>query len=482
MNDSSSIAPSQATRVFISYSHLDRAWVDEYLCPLLDAANFGVHIDHRDFQIGRTFLQNMREGVEQSDHMMIVLTPDWLRSMWTAFEAEVALQQPADERRLLMLKLRPCDVSRELKWLTFLDVTDFDRRDDEMLRLLRQLGADNDQLARAKERIARKGLAALRELMHEPRVQKEVAHFSHGFSAIVEKIGRVDRCKLLHELFHTAESEQRNIQRIFRQIVDGRAEWSEALTPALLLRNAVKKLIAGAEGTFDAGDVPWIGLIRPACDELASAARARDLDRLQFWIDQIGNVVGQYLKELNDEIVALVKQMPLQQLVDSLHIVDGRIKRFEFDPPAREQYDDFLKGLEPLRDLGDIVRRQVHNHNMLQQVALQRQRPVKQSNIEYQWRMTISGHVRALRAEGDGPPLARLMELGQQVDARIANAGIVRDEVFFLDLHGELQEFDAELQLLFALVDNYLHTDVCKRLKQFGDVLEAILTKMQNDD
>jgi hypothetical protein len=72
--------------VFISYSHADATWVREWLQPRLEAATLSTSIDWRDFDVGVPSLENMERAVDHSRHTLLVLTPAWVSSEWTAFE------------------------------------------------------------------------------------------------------------------------------------------------------------------------------------------------------------------------------------------------------------------------------------------------------------------------------------------------------------------------------------------------------------
>lgn len=67
-------------KVFISYSHQDREWVENWLMPRLEEAGLEVCIDFRDFKIGRASVLNMEEAVETCDKTLLVLTPKWKRA------------------------------------------------------------------------------------------------------------------------------------------------------------------------------------------------------------------------------------------------------------------------------------------------------------------------------------------------------------------------------------------------------------------
>ena len=118
-------APDTSYDVFISYSHADATWVWEWLRPRLEAAGLRVCLDRRDFDVGVPSLENMERAVDHSRHTLLVLTPAWVDSEWTAFEE--LLTQTADpaarRRRLLPLLLQPCQPPRRIAMLTYADFT-----------------------------------------------------------------------------------------------------------------------------------------------------------------------------------------------------------------------------------------------------------------------------------------------------------------------------------------------------------------------
>ena len=127
--------------VFISYSHLDRAWVWDVLLPRLEGAGLRVCIDDRNFKIGVPILTNIEAAVEKSRHTLIVLTPAWIESQWTEFESLlVATTDPAGRRaRLLPLMLSLCQPPLRLRVLVYSDFTRVDQHDQQFIRLIRQL-------------------------------------------------------------------------------------------------------------------------------------------------------------------------------------------------------------------------------------------------------------------------------------------------------------------------------------------------------
>lgn len=127
--------------VFISYSHLDSDWVNGELLRRLEDAGLKVCIDHRDFEIGTASLVNMERAVDSSRHTLLVLSPHFVNSEWTDFEALlVGTKDPAGRRRKVFpLLLEPCNVPPRIAMLTHADFVNPAERDGTFLRLIGQL-------------------------------------------------------------------------------------------------------------------------------------------------------------------------------------------------------------------------------------------------------------------------------------------------------------------------------------------------------
>ena len=132
------VAPDTSYDVFISYSHADAIWVWDWLRPRLEAAGLRVCLDRRDFDVGVPSLENMERAVDHSRHTLLVLTPAWVASEWTAFEE--LLTQTADpaarRRRLLPLLLQPCQPPRRIAMLTYADLTQQTTWETELQRII----------------------------------------------------------------------------------------------------------------------------------------------------------------------------------------------------------------------------------------------------------------------------------------------------------------------------------------------------------
>jgi hypothetical protein len=133
---------------FISYSSRDSEWVQECLLTTLESHNLRVCIDYRDFTIGASSLENMEIAVQSSRKTLLVLTPSWINSEWTNFEALLAqVKDPAGRgRRLLPLMVIKTPLPLRLEMLSYLDLTEQADWDFQIRRLIRAIQfTDGDQ-------------------------------------------------------------------------------------------------------------------------------------------------------------------------------------------------------------------------------------------------------------------------------------------------------------------------------------------------
>lgn len=129
--------------VFISSSHADADWVREWLIPRLSNVGLKVATEH-DFGVGTPELVNVERVVDASRHVLLVLTPAWVRDSWTNFGALLAQHEdPMGQRpRILPVLLAPCELPTRIRILNRADFTGVDDLEAEFARLLRALGRE----------------------------------------------------------------------------------------------------------------------------------------------------------------------------------------------------------------------------------------------------------------------------------------------------------------------------------------------------
>ncbi len=129
--------------VFISYSSADKTWVRGELLSALEQAGLRVCIDFRDFQPGAPSVTEMERAVQTSRRTLLVLTPAYLASAWTEFEALMlqTLDAANRQRRLIPLLLERCDLPVRIGYLTYVNFVDPDDPAWAWTQLLTALGA-----------------------------------------------------------------------------------------------------------------------------------------------------------------------------------------------------------------------------------------------------------------------------------------------------------------------------------------------------
>jgi hypothetical protein len=120
--------------VFISHSPADQAWVLGTLAPTLEHAGLSV-------LIGEPELLNVERAVEQSRYVLLILTPEWVGSEWSAFEGILAQTRglAGRLRAVLPLLLSQCVLPTRIAALNYADFTDRAAWEGEMARLIKQI-------------------------------------------------------------------------------------------------------------------------------------------------------------------------------------------------------------------------------------------------------------------------------------------------------------------------------------------------------
>lgn len=134
---------SECYHVFISYSSTDHQWTHS-LIDQLEACGLQVCYHDRDFTPGRTVLENMSDCIHHSQKVLLVLSPEFVRSRWCLLEANMSLFRDCLERKpIVPVLLHPgVSVPLHLCHLTYLEASDTDFRN----KLLKVLCTPNVQL------------------------------------------------------------------------------------------------------------------------------------------------------------------------------------------------------------------------------------------------------------------------------------------------------------------------------------------------
>ncbi|XP_026221842.1 uncharacterized protein LOC113166096 isoform X4 [Anabas testudineus] len=122
--------------VFISYSSTDYRWTHS-LINQLESCSLQVCYHERDFTPGRTVLENMSDCIQHSQKVLLVLSPEFVRSRWCLLEANMSLFRDCLERKPIVPVLLDPGVSVPLHLchLTYLEASDPDFK-NKLLKVL----------------------------------------------------------------------------------------------------------------------------------------------------------------------------------------------------------------------------------------------------------------------------------------------------------------------------------------------------------
>ncbi len=130
-------------KVFISYSHKDQDFVEEFYNKL---SRDGVtcFFDKESIQWGSNWVEALEKGIDESDIILLVLTPDYCKSEWSKLErTSVMADDPAGlKKRIKPLLLKDCgdDLPRFLKPVQHLDISSKEKFEKEYEKICLELG------------------------------------------------------------------------------------------------------------------------------------------------------------------------------------------------------------------------------------------------------------------------------------------------------------------------------------------------------
>jgi TIR domain len=135
---------------FISYNQADKAWA-EWIAWQIESAGQTVAIQAWDFRPGGNFVLDMQQAIEQADRTLLVLSPDFLKSRFTAPEWAAAFAQDptGQQRRLVGVRVRDCQPTGLLAQIVYIDL--LPAKDREAARQLLLDGLKRERAKPASE-------------------------------------------------------------------------------------------------------------------------------------------------------------------------------------------------------------------------------------------------------------------------------------------------------------------------------------------
>lgn len=119
--------------VFITFSSKDSQWVQSELIPLIEKHNLNYCIHHRDFEPGKTIVDNMADSVYKSRHILAVVSKNYMSSTFCRGELDMALGRNIQmkDSSLIAIRVDEIDKKRLPKALRSQMFLDFFEREQE---------------------------------------------------------------------------------------------------------------------------------------------------------------------------------------------------------------------------------------------------------------------------------------------------------------------------------------------------------------
>jgi len=111
--------------VFLSYNRAQKDWTRD-LAIRLRHAEFKVWFDEWSLRGGEVGSIGMERGLQESRHVVLVLSPEFMASEWTDYETQIALLlSPANRnRKLIPILHTKCDVPPRISRINWIDFSD----------------------------------------------------------------------------------------------------------------------------------------------------------------------------------------------------------------------------------------------------------------------------------------------------------------------------------------------------------------------
>ncbi|HEY6251073.1 MAG TPA: tetratricopeptide repeat protein, partial [Candidatus Angelobacter sp.] len=129
--------------VFLSHNRAQKDWTRR-LARNLDEKGVKVWFDEWSLLAGTVASKGMELGIEESRHVVLVLSPEFLESEWTDYETQISMvDDPANRnQKLIPILYSKCNVPKRLSRLSWIDFRDSHGDEDRYAYRLQQLLAD----------------------------------------------------------------------------------------------------------------------------------------------------------------------------------------------------------------------------------------------------------------------------------------------------------------------------------------------------
>jgi len=386
---------------FISYNQADRAWA-EWIAWTLEEAGYTTVIQAWDFRPGCSFVLEMQKAAVETRCTIAVLSTSYLSSLYTQPEwAAAFVNDPTGhDRRLIPVRVQECQVDGLLKAIVWIDLIDLIEEQASQTLLTGVVdgrikpmkppvfpgqvngtgtssGADRTVKARPAFPVEppgrRKGpridhkpfntgtdaprpswLVTLDELLQIPEVRDAVVACRVNCNAMCERIVELLIYKDLHDQLHQLQFHCFDpVVRLTRTgtidstNLDDLAEYDLTLRDIIDALRQIASRFVSSEGGAD-----WIERLAEARRDLRAAIELSDPRRLRQAIGGIRRVLERQPSRINEWIVKSARELGLENLVQALGQVCGRMTDQVIEKERADELNSQLSDLARLtRDL-----------------------------------------------------------------------------------------------------------------------------------
>ncbi len=350
--------------VFVSYSHDDAADVVTLLENLraegIDA------VTDETFTPGRSIELMIREAVDDCRHVALFLTPRWIESLWTSYEAALGRElDPQGERGVVIpLVYRECVLPPLLLEILHVDISDEKRRPTELQRVIRAIKESrSSKLAlplRPQERpvAAEAAVNALRRLeaiADTEGIRDALFEFRDNIGDASRQILLLADLKDVHEQLHQLQLQFQAVTTVQVSNVADLRPFAKLYATAI--ENALTELQEIAtRASFSAGDLPWIAQLGDLPAQLKDAIGRSDNELMKELIHAVDHLISAHSHSVNTQLTTAARLLRLPDLIDAIDTICTRAETLHLNEADRSLLANGLQALRRLaRNLSALI-------------------------------------------------------------------------------------------------------------------------------
>lgn len=131
-----------AIGVFLSHTHSDKSFVRQLA---VDLENHGINywLDEAEIKIGESLIQKIREGIDNYDYLLAILSPNSVKSAWVQRELDIATNQEiaGHSVKVLPVMYQPVEMPGFLLGKRYADFTKPENYNESLKNLIQSMGA-----------------------------------------------------------------------------------------------------------------------------------------------------------------------------------------------------------------------------------------------------------------------------------------------------------------------------------------------------